>query len=153
MTVPLLGTCLAGNAAEGQCSSSIGSPKHVPAGVSSVLEVHCRSYLTSVPVFRLSCFFSSSVQDEEAVQLYAGNNGSSSGGRFKSVLQLKELHLHISNEQNVYSPALYGSFDFFIFFSFSREKPPAVAGSREPRVSLDNLSVKGTHVPIKSSKK
>ncbi|XP_054061872.1 myeloid leukemia factor 1 isoform X6 [Rissa tridactyla] len=34
-----------------------------------------------------------------------------------------------------------------------REKPLAVAGSREPRASLENLSVKGTHVPIKSSKK
>ncbi|XP_074767917.1 myeloid leukemia factor 1 isoform X2 [Athene noctua] len=34
-----------------------------------------------------------------------------------------------------------------------REKPLAVAGSREPRVSLENLNVKGTHVPIKSSKK
>uniref|UniRef100_A0A8B9ND41 Myeloid leukemia factor 1 n=2 Tax=Accipitrinae TaxID=8955 RepID=A0A8B9ND41_9AVES len=34
-----------------------------------------------------------------------------------------------------------------------REKPLALAGSREPRVSLENLNVKGTHVPIKSSKK
>ncbi|KAM9231317.1 myeloid leukemia factor 1 isoform 2-T3 [Leptosomus discolor] len=34
-----------------------------------------------------------------------------------------------------------------------REKPLAIAGPREPRVSLENLSVKGTHVPIKSSKK
>ncbi|XP_068262482.1 myeloid leukemia factor 1 isoform X2 [Nyctibius grandis] len=34
-----------------------------------------------------------------------------------------------------------------------REKPPAVVGSREPRASLEDLSVKGTHVPIKSSKK
>ncbi|KAM6389220.1 myeloid leukemia factor 1 isoform 3-T4 [Pluvialis apricaria] len=34
-----------------------------------------------------------------------------------------------------------------------REKPLAVAGSREPRASLENLNVKGTHVPIKSSKK
>ncbi|NXA40366.1 MLF1 factor, partial [Eudromia elegans] len=37
-----------------------------------------------------------------------------------------------------------------------REKPLAktpVAGSRGPRVSSENLSVKGSHVPIKSSKK
>ncbi|NXD66173.1 MLF1 factor, partial [Eolophus roseicapillus] len=34
-----------------------------------------------------------------------------------------------------------------------REKPRAVAGSTEPRGSLENLSVKGTHVPIRSSKK
>ncbi|NWX46803.1 MLF1 factor, partial [Steatornis caripensis] len=34
-----------------------------------------------------------------------------------------------------------------------REKPLAVAGSREPRDSVENLSVKGTHVPIKSNKK
>ncbi|XP_074954696.1 myeloid leukemia factor 1 isoform X3 [Phalacrocorax aristotelis] len=34
-----------------------------------------------------------------------------------------------------------------------REKPLAVAGPREPRASLENLNVKGTHVPIKSSKK
>ncbi|KAM6063345.1 myeloid leukemia factor 1 isoform 3-T3 [Chlamydotis macqueenii] len=34
-----------------------------------------------------------------------------------------------------------------------REKPLAVAGSREPRVSLKNLNVKGTHVPIRSGKK
>ncbi|KAM9275008.1 myeloid leukemia factor 1 isoform 6-T6 [Cariama cristata] len=34
-----------------------------------------------------------------------------------------------------------------------REKPLAIASSREPRVSLENLNVKGTHVPIKSSKK
>ncbi|KAM9279640.1 myeloid leukemia factor 1 isoform 1-T1 [Morus bassanus] len=34
-----------------------------------------------------------------------------------------------------------------------REKPLAVAGPREPRVSLENLNVKGMHVPIKSSKK
>ncbi|NXU49134.1 MLF1 factor, partial [Turnix velox] len=32
-----------------------------------------------------------------------------------------------------------------------REKP--LAGSREPRRSVENLSVKGTHVPLKSSKK
>ncbi|XP_032855995.1 myeloid leukemia factor 1 isoform X3 [Tyto alba] len=34
-----------------------------------------------------------------------------------------------------------------------RGKPLAVAGSGEPRVSSENLSVKGRHVPIKSSKK
>ncbi|NXT53189.1 MLF1 factor, partial [Pluvianellus socialis] len=34
-----------------------------------------------------------------------------------------------------------------------REKPLAVAGAREPRASLEHLNVKGTHVPIKSSKK
>ncbi|KAM9007285.1 myeloid leukemia factor 1 isoform 3-T4 [Ara ararauna] len=34
-----------------------------------------------------------------------------------------------------------------------REKPRAVTGSGEPRSSLENLSVKGTHVPIRSSKK
>ncbi|XP_061308643.1 myeloid leukemia factor 1 isoform X2 [Pezoporus flaviventris] len=34
-----------------------------------------------------------------------------------------------------------------------REKPLAIAGFREPRGSLENLSVKGTHVPIRSSKK
>ncbi|XP_035422332.1 myeloid leukemia factor 1 isoform X1 [Cygnus atratus] len=34
-----------------------------------------------------------------------------------------------------------------------REKPLLSVGSRGPRVSTENLSVKGTHVPIKSSKK
>ncbi|NXS63977.1 MLF1 factor, partial [Brachypteracias leptosomus] len=34
-----------------------------------------------------------------------------------------------------------------------REKPLAIAGSRVPRASVENLNVKGTHVPIKSSKK
>ncbi|XP_053930807.1 myeloid leukemia factor 1 isoform X2 [Cuculus canorus] len=34
-----------------------------------------------------------------------------------------------------------------------REKPRAIAGSKEARDSVENLSVKGTHVPIKSSKK
>ncbi|NXT85292.1 MLF1 factor, partial [Zapornia atra] len=34
-----------------------------------------------------------------------------------------------------------------------REKPLALTGSREPRVSAGNLSVKGNHIPVKSSKK
>ncbi|NXP45054.1 MLF1 factor, partial [Heliornis fulica] len=34
-----------------------------------------------------------------------------------------------------------------------REKPLAIAGSREPRASVENLSVTGKHIPIKSSKK
>ncbi|XP_047915324.1 myeloid leukemia factor 1 isoform X3 [Anser cygnoides] len=34
-----------------------------------------------------------------------------------------------------------------------RDKPLVSVGSRGPRVSMENLSVKGTHVPIKSSKK
>ncbi|NXV83097.1 MLF1 factor, partial [Atlantisia rogersi] len=34
-----------------------------------------------------------------------------------------------------------------------REKPLALTGSREPRVSAENLNVKGKHIPVKSSKK
>ncbi|XP_008939293.1 PREDICTED: myeloid leukemia factor 1 [Merops nubicus] len=34
-----------------------------------------------------------------------------------------------------------------------REKPLAIAGSREPRAAVENLNVQGTHVPIKISKK
>ncbi|NXK50295.1 MLF1 factor, partial [Chauna torquata] len=34
-----------------------------------------------------------------------------------------------------------------------REKPLASVGARGPRISMENLSVRGTHVPIKSSKK
>ncbi|NXY37085.1 MLF1 factor, partial [Pomatorhinus ruficollis] len=37
--------------------------------------------------------------------------------------------------------------------SFSREKPLGAPGSRMPRDSLETLSVKGTQVPLKSSKK
>ncbi|NWX84362.1 MLF1 factor, partial [Nothoprocta pentlandii] len=44
----------------------------------------------------------------------------------------------------------------YVGFAFFREKPltrTPVAGSRGPRISSENLSVKGSHVPIKSSKK
>ncbi|NWR57769.1 MLF1 factor, partial [Bucorvus abyssinicus] len=34
-----------------------------------------------------------------------------------------------------------------------REKPLAIAGSRQPRTSVETLNVKGTHVPTKTSKK
>ncbi|NXR35496.1 MLF1 factor, partial [Zosterops hypoxanthus] len=37
--------------------------------------------------------------------------------------------------------------------SFCREKPLGAPGSRMPRDSLETLSVKGTQVPLKSSKK
>ncbi|NWV18295.1 MLF1 factor, partial [Origma solitaria] len=37
--------------------------------------------------------------------------------------------------------------------SFSREKALGAPGSRVPRDSLETLSVKGTHVPVKSSRK
>ncbi|NWS31151.1 MLF1 factor, partial [Polioptila caerulea] len=37
--------------------------------------------------------------------------------------------------------------------SFSREKPLGAPGSRVPRDSLEALSVKGTHVPLKGSRK
>ncbi|NXT66767.1 MLF1 factor, partial [Chaetops frenatus] len=37
--------------------------------------------------------------------------------------------------------------------SFSREKPLGAPGSRMPRDSLETLNVKGTHVPLKGSKK
>ncbi|NWZ73477.1 MLF1 factor, partial [Acrocephalus arundinaceus] len=40
-----------------------------------------------------------------------------------------------------------------IVFIFSREKPLGAPGSRMPRDSLETLSVKGTQVPLKSSKK
>lgn len=49
----------------------------------------------------------------------------------------------------------YNGFDCVLVFCF-REKPhpkPLIAGSRKPEVSVENLNVKGSHVPIKTSKR
>lgn len=63
----------------------------------------------------------------------------------------------MSNEKHAYmfiSLSLYRMVVVILVVFCFREKPLASVGFRGPRVSMENnLSVKGTHVPIKSSKK
>ncbi|NXW27364.1 MLF1 factor, partial [Phaetusa simplex] len=108
---------------------------------------HCSKNLISISCFFLSCL--------HLLKIKANSNCFSAEARTfdeewqKEIMKFKPSRTRCNLEAPKYRsihhiPKEDGS---------RREKPLAVAGSREPRASLENLRVKGTHVPIKSSKK